>query len=176
MTFQQVEIVRNWRCDFRCRKSELRQIATGNQEGQIKTAWGPMGQRKRQNSSQLSNFNGWANKKDILGKVTKIWDPLGLVSPMTLSGKCSTEMPMIPRSCGIAPYKMSKKSWRVFPTRNVYDRLGSTVALHWICGSGEYKQFVGNQVRKIQEKQINWKHVPTEQNPEDVGSWGGDVS
>lgn len=75
-----------------------------------------------------------------------------------------------------SPLQNVKEVLKGFPTRNVYDRLGSTVALHWICGSGEYKQFVGNQVRKIQEKQINWKYVPTEQNSEDVGSWGGDVS
>ena len=35
---------------------------------------------------------------------------------------------------------------------------------------------MGNRVRKIQEKQINWRHVPTEENPADVGSRGGDVS
>ena len=54
--------------------------------------------------------------------------------------------------------------------------LDSTIALHWIRRNGEYKQFVGNQVRKIQEKRINWRHVPTEENPADVGSRGGDVS
>ena len=35
---------------------------------------------------------------------------------------------------------------------------------------------MGNRVRKIQEKQINWRHVPTEENPADVGSRGGYVS
>ena len=35
---------------------------------------------------------------------------------------------------------------------------------------------MGNRVRKIQEKEINWRHVPTEENPADVGSRGGDVS
>ena len=35
---------------------------------------------------------------------------------------------------------------------------------------------MGNRVRKIEEKQINWRHAPTEENPADVGNRGGDVS
>ena len=69
-----------------------------------------------------------------------------------------------------------KEVLKGFPVRSVYGWLDSTVALHWIRGNGEYKQFVGNRVRKIQEKEINWRHVPTEENPADVGSRGGDVS
>ena len=69
-----------------------------------------------------------------------------------------------------------ERSLKGFPVRSVYGCLNSPVALHWIRGNGEYKQFVGNRVRKIQEKQINWRHVPTEENPADVGSRGGDVS
>ena len=67
-----------------------------------------------------------------------------------------------------------KEALEGFPARKVYGWLDSTVALHWFRGNGEYKQFVGNQVRKIQEKQITWRHIPTEENP--VGSRGGDVS
>ena len=66
-----------------------------------------------------------------------------------------------------------------FTVRKVYGWLDSTVALHWIRGNGKYtcKQFDGNRVKKIQEKQT-WRHtaVPTEQNPADVGSRGGEVS
>ena len=69
-----------------------------------------------------------------------------------------------------------KEVLKGFPVRSVYGWLDSTVALHWIRGNGEYKQFVGNRVRKIQEKEINWRHVPTEENPVDVGSRGGDIS
>ena len=69
-----------------------------------------------------------------------------------------------------------KEALEGFPVRKVYGWLDSTVALHWIRGDGEYKQFVGNQVKKIQKKQITWRHVPTEKNPADVGSRGGEVS
>ena len=63
-----------------------------------------------------------------------------------------------------------------FPVVSVYCWLDSTVALHWIQGSGEYRQFVANRVRKIKEHRINeWRHIPSDQNPADLGSRGGSV-
>ncbi|XP_046847100.1 uncharacterized protein LOC124440717 [Xenia sp. Carnegie-2017] len=63
-----------------------------------------------------------------------------------------------------------------FPVEGTYAWLDSTVALHWIKGGGEYKQFVANRVQKIQSKQgIEWRYVPTDRNPADVGSRGGTV-
>ena len=54
--------------------------------------------------------------------------------------------------------------------------LDSTVALYWIKGQGEYKQFVANRVDKIQQhKQVTWHHVPTEENQADIGSRGGNA-
>ena len=50
----------------------------------------------------------------------------------------------------------------------------STVALYWINGQGEYRQFVSNRVRKIRDHgHIEWHYVPTEENPADIGSRGG---
>ena len=37
-----------------------------------------------------------------------------------------------------------------FPVTETHCWLDSTVALHWIKGPGEYKQFVSNRVNKIQ--------------------------
>ena len=55
--------------------------------------------------------------------------------------------------------------------------LDSTVALCWIQGSGEYRQFVANRVQKIQQhREIVWRHVPIDQNPADLGSRGGAVT
>ena len=40
--------------------------------------------------------------------------------------------------------------------------LDSTVALFWINGSGQYKQFVENRVQKIRaQPEITWRYVPT---------------
>lgn len=41
------------------------------------------------------------------------------------------------------------------PTPKVYGWLDSTVALHWIKGNGQYKEFVANRVAQIQlQKEI----------------------
>ena len=53
----------------------------------------------------------------------------------------------------------------------------STVALFWISGSGEHRQFVANRVLKINQHSIvTWHHVPAEENPADLGSRGADVT
>ena len=45
-----------------------------------------------------------------------------------------------------------------------------------INGGGEYKEFVDNRVKKIQgHTQITWHHVPTKNNPADLGSRRGTV-
>ena len=54
--------------------------------------------------------------------------------------------------------------------------LDSTIALYWITGQGEYRQFVSNRVHKIQQhNQARWHHVPTADNPANLGSRGGNA-
>ena len=54
--------------------------------------------------------------------------------------------------------------------------LDSTVALYWINGQGDFRQFVANRVAKIQEhSHVKWHHVSTHENPADLGSRGGKV-
>ena len=51
------------------------------------------------------------------------------------------------------------------------------MAPHWILGNGEFKQFMGNRVRKIREKDhILWRHVANQDNAADLGRRGGHVS
>lgn len=69
-----------------------------------------------------------------------------------------------------------RQALEVFPVKQVFRWLDSTVALHWTRGSGEFKQFVGNRVRQIREKDyIQWRHIPSKDNPADLGSRGGHV-
>ena len=54
--------------------------------------------------------------------------------------------------------------------------LDSTVALYWINSQGDFRQFVANQVAKIQEhNHKKWHHVSTHESPADLGSRGGKV-
>ena len=70
-----------------------------------------------------------------------------------------------------------KKTINDIPVISVFGWLDSTVALQWLRGAGEYKQFVANRVRKIHEHpEITWRHVPTHDNLADLGSRGGRVS
>ena len=61
-----------------------------------------------------------------------------------------------------------------FPVKTLICWLDSTVALHWVRGNGEYKQFVENCVLKIKEyHEVEWRHIPSHENPADLGSRGG---
>ena len=63
-----------------------------------------------------------------------------------------------------------------FPVGELHCWLDSTVALHWIRGDGDYKQFVRNRVSKIQQhSDVKWRHVTSQENPADLGSRSGSV-
>ena len=211
-------------------------------------------------------------KRGILAKLAKIYDPLGLVSPETLSGKliyraaCDTkrawdaELPRdlakawikwesglpqwvdVPRSLAVhrediehielhsfgdacangvaacvygvvrqasgtnqgliaARSRLAKQGLTIprlelvaghmavnlvanvrnaldgLPISSTHCWLDSSVALYWIRGQGEYKQFVANRVEKINSHGgVTWRYVPTEDNPADLGSRGGHVN
>ena len=62
------------------------------------------------------------------------------------------------------------------PVRSTHCWLDSSVALYWIRGQGEYKQFMANRVQKINShKEVTWRYVPTAENPADLASRGGHV-
>ena len=59
---------------------------------------------------------------------------------------------------------------------NIHCCLDSSVALHWLNDDGQYRQFVANRVNKIRSHpNVLWRHVPTAENPADLGSRGGSV-
>ena len=62
------------------------------------------------------------------------------------------------------------------PVHNTHCWLDSSVALYWIRGQGEYKQFVSNCVQKINSHQGEmWRHVPTADNAASLRSHRGQM-
>ena len=59
------------------------------------------------------------------------------------------------------------------PIQNIYGWTDGSVALHWIRGKGNCKEFVSNSMKEIQKKNyILCRYVPTEENSADVASTG----
>ena len=57
--------------------------------------------------------------------------------------------------------------------RSVYGWTDSMVALYWMAGEGNYKQFVANRVSQVKAKNhIQWGHVSSGQNPADLEGRG----
>ena len=64
-----------------------------------------------------------------------------------------------------------------FPVASVRCWLDSTVALHWIRGGGEYRQFVANRVGKIRACATDeWRHLPTDQTRRTSGVVAGQLT
>ena len=60
------------------------------------------------------------------------------------------------------------------PLTSMHCWLDSSVAVYWIRGRGEHKQFVSNRVEKINTHHgITWRYLPTAENPADLGSRRG---
>ena len=101
----------------------------------------------------------------------------GLVTSKSRLAKKSLTIPKLELVAGHMATNLVdklKEALKGFPIGSVYGWLDSSVALHWIKGGGNYKQFVRNRVREIQDKNyIRWRHVGTTDNPADFGSRGG---
>lgn len=55
--------------------------------------------------------------------------------------------------------------------RQIIDRMDSTVVLHRLKEQGNYELFAENRAKNtLIHKFIEWKYVPTKQNPRDIGS------
>ena len=69
-----------------------------------------------------------------------------------------------------------REALKGLPLTSMHCWLDSSVALYWIRGQGEHKQFVSNRVQKINSHHgVTWRYVPTSENPADLGSRGGRV-
>ena len=79
----------------------------------------------------------------------------GLVTAKARLAKKKLTMPRLELVVGLMAAKLLHNVKRVlkrFPVKECYGWLDSTMALYWINGSGNYKQFVCNRVKQIKEK------------------------
>ena len=61
--------------------------------------------------------------------------------------------------------------------RSITGWTDSIVVLHWLRDQESYRIFVENKIKKILSHEfIEWKYVPTKQNPADIGSRGSPIS
>ena len=139
--------------------------------------------REAINSIQLHSF-GDASSKGVCAAVYAVVNQesgttQGLVTSKSRLSKKSLTIPRLELVAGHMAVNLAVNVRDTLQDCNpvVYCWLDSTVALYWIQGSGEYRQFVANRVQKVQQHQgIVWRHVPTDQNPADLGSRGGTVT
>ena len=67
----------------------------------------------------------------------------------------------------------TRSALKKYPVDFCYTLTDSTVVLCWLKTKHGYKEFVTNRVLKINEKNyIEWGHVPTQQNPANIGNRG----
>ena len=136
------------------------------------------------NEIELHAFGDASGKGVSAAVFAVIRQPSGISQGMVAAkSRLAKQQLTIPRQELVSSHMASnlvhnvKQALQGLPVSGVYGWLDSTVALHWIKGHGEYKQFVHNRVRKIQEKgYIQWRYVNTCENPADLGSRGGAVN
>ena len=115
----------------------------------------------------ITKFNGtYLDWNRFGGQFTEAIDKTG----------CDNEVFLSQRICGSQGAK-KKLTGSHLPRKGTICCLDSTVALHWLRDQGEYRQFVTNHVRKIQSHpNTQWCHVPSTENPADLGSRGVSVT
>ena len=115
--------------------------------------------REAINSIQLHSF-GDASSKGVCAAVYAVVNQesgttQGLVTSKSRLSKKSLTIPRLELVAGHMAVNLAVNVCDTLQDCNpvVYCWLDSTVALYWIQGSGEYRQFVANQVQKIQQHQ-----------------------
>ena len=116
--------------------------------------------READNSMAGSDFDWMVSNHGVWGWKAPVKESVSGVSLLQLSPFSLPSFPFSPET----------------PDTQANGWLDSSVALHWIKGNGDYRQFVANRVSKIQQHSfIQWRYVLSDQNPADLGSRGGRV-
>ena len=115
---------------------------------------------KRALTCAQEQIEGDASKNGVCATVFAVmrqpsWVSQGLVTAKVHLAKQGLRIPrleLVSAHYSNKPYhKRKRKALEGFPVKRSYGNLDNSVALHWIKGGSEYKQFVANKVTKIQK-------------------------
>lgn len=99
----------------------------------------------------------------------------GLVAAKSRLAKQARTIPRLELVAGHMAVNLSVNVREVLEGFNLADNVQCW--LHWLNDQGEYRQFVENRVQKMQSHPNTlWRHVPTNENPADLGSRGGGLT
>ena len=126
----------------------------------------------------LSN-NGKINnviptKRGILSSLATIFDPQGIISPISVAAKVL--FPRLELMSARILYVLMNTVVAALSSQVRIDNsrywLDSKTALFWIANNGVWKQFVQHRVNEILKltNKVEWGHVDGVENPADIGS------
>ena len=128
---------------------------------------------------QLHGF-GDASKSGVCAAIYAVEFNMGQPISQNLlvaKSRISPKSTSIPRLELIAAHTLSKLQHNVntalkdAPIIENYFWSDSTTVLHWLADQGKYSVFVKNRVKQIQNlSNGHWRHVPTSDNPADLGT------
>ena len=142
-------------------------------------------QRKAIEAIELLHTFGDASKKGVCATLYAMIKQSGTINVGLVAARArlAKQDLSIPRLEQVSAHMATNQLMNVrqalsdMPVLRSYGWLDSMVVLQWLKGGGEYKHFVANRVRKIQAcSDITWRHVPSQDNPADLGSRGGPVT
>ena len=128
---------------------------------------------------QLHGF-GDASKSGVCAAIYAVEFNMGQPISQNLlvaKSRISPKETSIPRLELIAAHTLSKLQHNVntalkdVPIMENHFWSDSTTVLHWLADQGKYSVFVKNRVKQINDlSNGNWRHVPTSDNPADLGT------
>ena len=139
--------------------------------------------RERITNVDLHCFGDASGKGVSAALYAVVSQPSGVaVGLVTAKSRLAKQRLIIPRLELVSGHKATnlivnvRNALEGFPVGELHCLLDSIVALHWIRGTGVYKQFASNRVQKIKEhSEVKWHHVSTRENLADLGSRSGSV-
>ena len=127
-------------------------------------------------------------KREVLRQASKTYDPLGLISPVTIKAKIFMQelsksrvaplkqltLPQLELKAALTAARLASFVRQAleqrYSTLEIYMWSDSEIVLHWLNSDKTLKQFVANRVQKIKQlvPATHWNYCPTKSNPADL--------